>query len=357
MKILLNLNNKKKINLLNFDYSQMKNFMYSINEKPFRANQIMNWIYKHFCTDFNQMTNLKDTLKKKLYNLSYIQAPNYIKKVISKDHTIKWLFSVNNGIIETIYIPEKKRNTLCISSQIGCILKCKFCATGEQGFKKNLLVSEIIGQIWRICKSIKKNKKLNPITNIVFMGMGEPLLNLKNVIQSLKIIFDKFGFNISKKKVVLSTSGIIPAIDKLSNIIDVKLAVSLHASNDDVRNHLMPINKKYNIHLLLSSISRFIKKSKLNKNGITIEYIMLKNINDTIFHAKELIKLLKNIPSKINLIPFNNFSNNYLKCSTNNQINIFSKFLIKHGFITTIRKSRGQDIQAACGQLTGNYIK
>ncbi|CAL4320939.1 23S rRNA (adenine(2503)-C(2))-methyltransferase RlmN [Buchnera aphidicola] len=358
MKIIQNdnFNFREKINLLNFDRHQMRNFFCSIGEKSFCADQIMIWIYHHFCCDFDKMTNLKKNLRKKLKKISTIFAPKFIQEKVSIDGTIKWMVDLNNQNIETVYIPEKNRGTLCISSQSGCILNCQFCATGHQGFNRNLLVSEIVGQIWRAYKKINILKKniFHPITNIVIMGMGEPLLNFNNVITALRIMSDNLGFNISKRKIVLSTSGIIPAIDKLSKIMDVKLAISLHASNNTIRNKIMPINKKYNIESLLSAILRFLKKSKINKDGITIEYVMLKNINDTLYHAQQLIKLLRYIPSKINLIPWNNFLNSNFTASDSNQIKKFANFLINKGFVTTIRKPRGQDIQAACGQLNGN---
>ncbi|CAL4320873.1 23S rRNA (adenine(2503)-C(2))-methyltransferase RlmN [Buchnera aphidicola] len=343
-----------KFNLLNFDRKKMNDFFSSINEKSFRVDQIMIWMYQKFCHDFDKMTNFSYKLRNKLKKISVIQIPKFVNEVISEDHTIKWIINSENGIFETVYIPEKKRGTLCLSSQIGCILNCQFCSTGMQGFHRNLLVSEIIGQILMAYKCINYKNQLmyHPITNIVMMGMGEPLLNFKNLICSLNIIFDKNGLNFSKKKVVVSTSGIVPALDKLSKIMDVKLAISLHASNDILRNKLMPVNYKYSIKSLLSSIKRFLKISKLNKNGITIEYVMLKNINDTLLHAKELSILLKNIPSKINLIPWNYFPNSNFSCSLFSQINDFFCFMVKKGFTVTIRKKRGHDIQAACGQLS-----
>ncbi|CAL4320807.1 Dual-specificity RNA methyltransferase RlmN [Buchnera aphidicola (Pterocallis alni)] len=348
--------NLTKINLLNLNRKKMYNFLQNISEPKFRAHQIMIWIYHHFCNSFDNMTNINNDLKKKLNNISTITPPKFIKEIISSDNTIKWLVSVKGGLIETIYIPEKKRGTLCISSQVGCILNCHFCATGLQKFKRNLLVSEIIGQIWIAIKKINKmdDPKYPKITNIVMMGMGEPLFNFNNVLTAINIISDTFGFNFTKKKIIISTSGIVPAIYKLSSLLDVKLAISLHASNDTLRNKLMPINKKYNISSLLNAIKQFIKTSKLNKKGITIEYVMLHNINDSLLHAKELIQILKNIPIKINLIPWNKIPNSIFKSSTKEQINKFLNFLNQHNIMTTIRKPRGEDIQAACGQLTGN---
>ncbi|CAL4320823.1 23S rRNA (adenine(2503)-C(2))-methyltransferase RlmN [Buchnera aphidicola] len=348
-----------KINLLNLDRDQMQNFLLSLGEKRFCADQIMIWIYRHFCNDFDKMYNISINLRNKLKKISIIQAPKFIKEQHSIDNTIKWIVSVNHGMVETVYIPEKKRGTLCISSQIGCILNCSFCSTGMQGFCRNLLVFEIIGQIWIALQKINdyNNIAYPPITNIVMMGMGEPLLNFNNVVTALKIISDTFGFNISKKKIVLSTAGIVPALNKLSHTIDVKLAISLHAPNDIIRTQLMPINKKYNIASVLSSVLNFLKFSKLNKNGVMIEYIMLNNINDTLLHAKELATILKNVPSKINLIPWNYLPNTNFLCSNFKRIYSFLNFLSCKGFVVTIRKSRGQDINAACGQLTSTNMK
>ena len=336
----------------------MRNFFLSIGEKKFCADQMMHWIYHEYCDDFNKMTNISNILRKKLNNMCVIEAPKFIEEKRSVDGTIKWQVAVNNNLVETVYIPEKNRSTLCISSQIGCILECSFCATGQIGFKKNLNVSEIVGQIWNASKIINHNQfqKHRPITNIVLMGMGEPLLNLNNVVNSLKIILNDFGFNISKNKVTLSTSGIVPALDKLSNMIDVNLAVSLHAPNNIIRDKLMPINKKYNIQNLLHSINRYLNKSHANRGGVTIEYVMLNNINDEVVHAEELAMILKKIPSKINLIPWNCFPNSIYKSSDQIKIKKFAAILIKKGFFTVIRKNRGTDINAACGQLVGNIV-
>ena len=350
----------KKINLLNFNLIKMKEFFLSLGEQEFRAVQLMDWIYKKYCCNFDVMNNFSINLKKKLNDIAIIQAPKYISKQISKDGTIKWNFFVDTGYIETIYIPEKNRSTLCISSQIGCVLKCKFCATGCLGFTRNLEISEIIGQIWYIMKIIKNNHlhvmkifQISKITNVVMMGMGEPLLNLKNVIPAVHIILSQYGFNLSKHKFTLSTAGIVPAIKKISGKIDVSLAISLHASNDLLRNTLMPINKKFNIASLLSAVQEYLKTSTANRSVVTIEYIMLKGINDTIHHAEELILLLKNLSCKINLIPWNPIKNSKYQCSNNKTIHIFSDCLIKSGFIVKVRKNRGSDIDAACGQLAG----
>lgn len=351
-------NNIKKINLLNINKKELNNFLNKIGEKPFRANQIMKWIYGNYCNNFNSMLNINKKLRNKLNNIATIYSPKIKKKEYSKDGTIKWTFKIENQEIETVYIPNKKKSTICISSQLGCPLKCDFCLTGKQGFNRNLKVFEIIGQIWSIAKKIYFSKKYvyKPITNVVIMGMGEPLLNFKNITKAIDIMLDKEGFNFSKRKITLSTSGISPMIKKLAYKTDIKLAISLHAPNNDIRNKIMPINKKYNIENVLKNAKFFLKKTKANNKKITIEYIMLNQVNDDTKHAYQLIKHLKNIPSKINLIPLNTFTNSKYKTSCKKKILSFSEILIKNGFVTTIRKPRGKDIQAACGQLSGKII-
>jgi len=345
-----------KINLLDLNRQDLKHFLVSLGAKSFCTEQIMKWIYNHYCDDFNKMFNISIKIRNKLYEKSCVFASKFIEEQVSYDGTIKWISSINNQKIETVYIPEKKRSTLCISSQIGCALKCDFCATGKQGFQRNLKVSEIIAQIWQANKILKEKNITNHITNIVFMGMGEPLLNLKNVVSALKIILDEHGFNLSKRRVTLSTSGIVPALDKLKNMIDVCLAISLHAPNDFIRNIIMPINKKYNISSILNSALKYVKRSNANHGGVTIEYVMLNGINDSNENAQQLATLLSRIPSKINLIPWNSFFGSSFSCSNINRMNIFAEILRKKGFTTIIRKNRGQDINAACGQLTSGII-
>ncbi|CAL4322013.1 Dual-specificity RNA methyltransferase RlmN [Buchnera aphidicola (Eriosoma grossulariae)] len=345
----------KKINLLNLNYCQLKKFMQNLGEKPFRAIQIMQWIYRYFCTDFYKMTNLNKTLQMKLNQHAYIASPVFLNPQYSCDGTIKWTVEIKSKFFETVYIPEKNRATLCVSSQFGCALKCHFCATGKIGFQGNLNLSEIIGQLWNVSKilNLKNSNKFPKITNVVFMGMGEPLLNFNNVVSALEIMLDKNGFQLSKNHLTISTAGIVPALNKLSQVIDISLAISLHAPNNQLRNLLMPINKKYNIDLLLNAVKQYLKKSTANRGYVTIEYVMLNNINDTLEHAKELVKLLKNIPNKVNLIPWNNFIGSNYVCSSKIKIIKFSKFLKDHGIFNTIRKNRGQDIYGACGQLIG----
>lgn len=343
-----------KINLLDLNRQNLEFFLDSLGAKTFSAEQIMKWIYQHDCTDFNLMSNINKTTRKKLHATSYIFLSKFIQEKISSDGTIKWITEINHQEIETVYIPEFKRSTLCISSQIGCLLKCSFCATGKQGFNRNLKVFEIISQILQANKRLKEKNITKSITNIVFMGMGEPLLNFKNVVCALKIILDKDGFGLSKRRVTLSTAGIVPALNKLSKAIDVCLAISLHAPNDLIRNSIMPINIRYNISSILDAAYNYLKNSTANRNGITIEYVMLSGINDSNENAEQLSNILKKIPSKINLIPWNSFFGANFSSSSINRINIFANILRKNGFVVIIRKNRGKDIHAACGQLTGH---
>ncbi|WP_261978569.1 23S rRNA (adenine(2503)-C(2))-methyltransferase RlmN [Buchnera aphidicola] len=348
---------QNKINLFEYDIHHMRQFFLSIQEKKFRADQIMKWIYHQNCTSFEKMHNLPIELRLKLVKLACIIPLKFIKEQHSLDGSIKWGVLVGKQLVEAVYMPEKNRNTLCISTQVGCVLKCTFCLTGKQGFKRNLTVSEIIGQIWLakyIINKTKKKKKNMLITNIVLMGMGEPLLNFNNVVTAIKIMQHPLCLGFSKRKITLSTVGIVPAIKKLMNTVDVNLAISLHAPNDDLRSKIMPINNIYNIKDILSAAKKYIQKSKANRSGITIEYIMLNNINDSLIHAYQLVKILSNIKSKINLIPYNYITGSSLNCSSQSQINLFYNFLLKKKCLVTIRKNRGIDIQAACGQLKGN---
>ncbi|MBK4765175.1 MAG: 23S rRNA (adenine(2503)-C(2))-methyltransferase RlmN [Pantoea sp. Brub] len=345
-----------KINLLELNRQKMRNFFCSLGEKSFRADQVMKWIYHSYCSDFQQMSNINKKLRIKLTEIAEINIPKILQEKVSFDGTIKWIFQIGQQSIETVYMPYNNRSTLCISSQIGCSLGCTFCSTGKQGFYRNLSVCEIIGQIWYAAKKFQNNSKIInkcPITNIVIMGMGEPLLNFNNVVQSIEIMLDDFGFGLSKHHVTLSTSGIVPALNKLADIVDISLAISLHAPNDILRSKLIPINKKYNIEMILQSTKRYLSKSNANRRRVTFEYVLLDHVNDYIYDAYQLIKLLKDIPCKINLIPWNYFPGTNYKCSSNIRIKIFYKLLIKHGFTTTIRKNRGNDINAACGQLKG----
>ncbi len=340
-----------KINLLNFNREMMVNFFINIGEKYIVANQIMIWIYRYFCFDFNLMTNISLNLRNKLNKIAVIKLPKFVKVFHSNDGVLKFLFKLDNGYVHTVCIPEKNRVTLCISTQIGCLVKCSFCYTSKVKFKRNLYVSEIIGQLLFVSLFIKKKSEFNYITNIVFMGMGEPLLNFNNVVCSIKIMLDNYGFSYSKRKIVLSTSGIVPAIYNLLSFIDIVLTISLHASNDKLRSKIMCINEKYNINSVLKSAFYYVKNTKASKGKLNIEYIMLDNVNDSIVHASELVNLLKNIPSKINLIPFNFYKNSLYRNSSLEKIHIFQNFLKKKNIFSIIRKTRGFDIKASCGQL------
>lgn len=270
-------NQKTKINLLDLNRKQMRELFVSMGEKPFRADQIMKWIYHYCYDDFDQMTDINKVLRAKLKEIAEIKAPEVSEEQRSADGTIKWAIKVGSQQVETVYIPEDDRATLCVSSQVGCALECKFCSTAQQGFNRNLKVSEIIGQVWRAAKIIGALKETGrrPITNVVMMGMGEPLLNLNNVIPALEIMMDDFGFGLSKRRVTVSTSGVVPALDKLADAVDVALAISLHAPTDDIRDEIVPINKKYNIEMFLDGVRRYIAKSNANQGRVTVEYVML----------------------------------------------------------------------------------
>lgn len=349
----------EKINLLNFTRQQLREFFISLGEKQFRADQVMKWIYHFGIDDFDLMTDINKKLREQLKKLAEIKAPKIAIEQRSSDGTIKWALDVgNNQMIESVYIPERDRATLCVSSQVGCALECKFCSTAQQGFNRNLTVSEIIGQVWRASNAIGVTGKLadRPITNVVMMGMGEPLLNLSNVAPAMEIMLDDFGYGLSKRRVTLSTSGVVPALDKLAGMIDVALAISLHAPNDEIRSEMMPINQKYNMAMLRDSILRYLSTSNANHGKVTIEYVLLNQINDSVEHAHELAKFLKNVPSKINLIPWNPFPGApYARCS-NTRIDRFMKTLMGYGFTVIVRKTRGDDIDAACGQLAGEVV-
>ncbi len=348
----------QKTNLLDLNRKQMREFFAQMGEKPFRADQVMKWIYHYCYDDFDQMTDINKVLRAKLKEVAEIRAPEVADEQRSSDGTIKWAIKVGDQLVETVYIPEADRATLCVSSQVGCALECKFCSTAQQGFNRNLRVSEIIGQVWRAAKIIGslKSSGRRPITNVVMMGMGEPLLNLNNVVPAMEIMLDDFGFGLSKRRVTISTSGVVPALDKLGDMIDVALAISLHAPTDDIRDDIVPINKKYNIETFLNSVNRYLTKSNANAGRVTVEYVMLDHVNDSVEQAHQLAECLKNTPSKINLIPWNPFPGAPYGRSSNSRIDRFCKVLMGYGFTTIVRKTRGDDIDAACGQLAGDVI-
>ncbi|NBI40285.1 bifunctional tRNA (adenosine(37)-C2)-methyltransferase TrmG/ribosomal RNA large subunit methyltransferase RlmN [[Haemophilus] felis] len=348
----------KKINLMNLTRQQMREFFQELGEKPFRADQLVKWIY-HFGEDnFDNMTNINKKLRDKLKQVAEIKAPEVAVEQRSADGTIKWAMQVGDQQVETVYIPEPDRATLCVSSQVGCALACTFCSTAQQGFNRNLTVSEIIGQVWRASKIIGNFgvTGVRPITNVVMMGMGEPLLNVANVVPAMEIMLDDFAYGLSKRRVTLSTSGVVPALDKLSEMIDVALAISLHAPNDELRDEIVPINKKYNIKTLMDSVNRYLSVSNANHGKVTIEYVMLDHVNDGVEHAHQLAEVLKNTPCKINLIPWNPFPEAPYAKSSNTRIDRFQKTLMEYGFTVIVRKTRGDDIDAACGQLAGDVI-
>ncbi|WP_097032626.1 bifunctional tRNA (adenosine(37)-C2)-methyltransferase TrmG/ribosomal RNA large subunit methyltransferase RlmN [Sodalis endosymbiont of Henestaris halophilus] len=344
---------QQKLNLLDMNRQELREFFSSLGEKPFRADQVMKWIYHFCCDDFDKMTDINKNLRFRLKELAEIRAPEIYKEQRSADGTIKWSIQVGRQQVETVYIPEANRATLCVSSQVGCALQCTFCYTAQQGFNRNLRVSEIVGQVWRATKVIGQRP---PITNVVMMGMGEPLLNITNVVPAMEIMLDDCGFGLSKRHVTLSTAGVVPALEKLGNMIDVALAISLHAPNDSIRDKIMPINRKYNIDTFLSEVRCYLKKTNANHGRVTVEYVMLDHINDGIEHAHQLAACLRDTPCKINLIPWNSFPGATYVCSSKNRVKRFANLLMGYGFTTIVRKTRGDDITAACGQLKGVVI-
>ena len=344
-----------KINLLGLTQPEMEVFFDSLGEKSFRAGQVMKWIHHFGVDDFDAMTNLGKALREKLKVAAEIRGPEIVSQDISTDGTRKWVVRVNSGsCVETVYIPQGGRGTLCVSSQAGCALDCSFCSTGKQGFNSDLTSAEIIGQVWIANKSFGSvpAKIDRAITNVVMMGMGEPLLNFDNVVSAMRIMMDDLGYGISKRKVTLSTSGVAPMIDKLGEVIDVSLALSLHAPNNELRNKLVPLNKKYPLEMLLETCRRYVSRLG-EKRVLTVEYTLLKDVNDQPEHAAQMIALLKDFPCKINLIPFNPFPHSGYERPSNNAIRRFQDLLHQAGHNVTVRTTRGEDIDAACGQLVG----
>ena len=344
-----------KINLLGLTQPEMEVFFDSLGEKSFRAGQVMKWIHHFGVDDFDAMTNLGKALREKLKAAAEIRGPEIVSQDISTDGTRKWVVRVNSGsCVETVYIPQGGRGTLCVSSQAGCALDCSFCSTGKQGFNSDLTSAEIIGQVWIANKSFGSvpAKIDRAITNVVMMGMGEPLLNFDNVVSAMRIMMDDLGYGISKRKVTLSTSGVAPMIDKLGEVIDVSLALSLHAPNNELRNQLVPLNKKYPLEMLLETCRRYVSRLG-EKRVLTVEYTLLKDVNDQPEHAAQMIALLKDFPCKINLIPFNPFPHSGYERPSNNAIRRFQDLLHQAGHNVTVRTTRGEDIDAACGQLVG----
>lgn len=348
---------QEKINLLDLDAEGIRAWCDSIGQKPFRATQLARWIHRYCCDDFDAMTNLAKEFRARLKDLAYIKAPSIIREHKSADGTRKWLFDVGNGnAVEAVFIPEDDRGTLCISTQAGCAMGCLFCSTGKQGFNRNLTTGEIVGQLWTAERELRREAGITDpndrvISNVVLMGMGEPLQNLDNVIPALRIFLDDNGYGLSRRRVTVSTSGLVRQMDKLGEAVPVALAVSLHAPDDALRDKLMPVNKKHPLEELLAACRRYLKVAP--RDFITFEYLLLGGINDAPEQARALVKLVKTVPCKFNLIPFNPFPDSDLKQPEREKVLAFAKILNDAGIVTTVRKTRGDDIAAACGQLAG----
>ena len=347
-----------KVNLLGLSRSSLENFLLMLDEKPFRARQIIQWIYQKGITDLNLMTDLSKTSRSKVLTVAQIRMPEVSFHGKSLDGTQKWLIKLDDGSqIETVYIPEDHRGTLCVSSQVGCSFDCSFCATGKQGFARNLDSGEIIAQVFiaaRFLRASLASGKKRSITNVVFMGMGEPLMNFDAVIETINIIVDDLAYGLSKRKVTVSTSGVVPEIYRLAKCSDVSLAVSLHSAFDNIRDRLVPLNRKYPIDRLLRAVKSY-QASLSSHRSVTFEYTMLQDINDSDNDADALAAIASDIRCKVNLIPFNQFFGTEFKSSSTNRINAFQRRLSGRGILSTIRRTRGEDINAACGQLSGMF--
>jgi len=353
----------ERVNLLGLTRSELEAFVAEMGEKPFRARQLMKWLYKRAVGNFDDMTDLAKSFRTRLAQVAEVRVPAITLSQHSSDGTRKWLLSVDRGnsiipqAIEMVFIPEPGRGTLCISSQVGCAMDCTFCSTAQQGFNSNLTAAEIVGQVWLANRELHGDSEPSSdtaerlITNVVFMGMGEPLANYRNVVPAAEILMDDLGFDISRRRVTVSTSGLVPQMLKLAEETNCALAVSLHAPNDKLRDELVPINRKHNIAELLDACWHYLQRQ--NARSITFEYVMLDGVNDQLEHARELAQLLKNKPAKVNLIPFNPFPNTRYKRSPTEVIARFRDYLNANGVIATTRRTRGDDIDAACGQLVG----
>ena len=342
-----------KTNLLNYDLTGLTAHFAQMGEKPFRARQVMRWMHQGAAGDFDETTDLAKSLRAKLTDSAQVGVPALMAAQESHDGTRKWLLDVGTGNgVETVFIPETDRGTLCISSQVGCALECTFCSTGRQGFNRNLSTAEIIGQLWWANKALGATPKdERVISNVVMMGMGEPLANYDNVVTALSIMLDDHGYALSRRRVTVSTSGMVPQMDRLKEDMPVALAVSLHAPNDAIRNEIVPLNKKYPLKELMAACRRYLVKAP--RDFVTFEYVMLDGVNDKPEHARELLELVKDVPCKFNLIPFNPFPNSGYNRSSDENIRVFRDILYQAGLVVTVRKTRGDDIDAACGQLAG----
>jgi 23S rRNA (adenine2503-C2)-methyltransferase len=336
-------------NLLDLTLPRLTEWLAAQGEKPFRAKQVFRWIHQRGVDDFDAMTDLAKALREKLRATAVVRAPAALSEHRSEDGTVKWLYDVGTGNgIETVFIPEDDRGTLCVSSQVGCALACGFCSTGRQGFNRDLGVAEIVGQVWQAARRGLR------VTNVVMMGMGEPLNNFAPVVDAMSIMLDDHAYGLSRRRVTLSTSGVVPQIRKLKDALPVALAVSLHAPNDAIRSRIMPVNDAYPIAELLDACRDYLEAAP--RDFITFEYVMLKGVNDAPDHARELARLLSTIPSKVNLIPFNPFPDSGFEGTDMERVRLFQKILIEAGFVATVRRTRGDDIDAACGQLAGQVV-
>ena len=343
-----------KYDLLNYDYQSMRELMVELGEKPFRAQQLLKWTHQRLVDDFAEMTDLSKTLRQRLVDQAIVGRMNIVFDHLSKDGTRKWLIDLgDNNRVETVFIPAKNRGTLCVSSQIGCALNCQFCATATQGFNRNLSVAEIIGQVREAVIALAAEDSPRKITNVVMMGMGEPLMNTDAVISAMSLMQDDLAYGLSKYRVTLSTSGVVPQMRRLAKASDAALAVSLHAPNDELRSQLVPINKKYPLSMLMQACREHFPKD--SKRYITFEYVMLDGVNDTPQLAKQLVKLLSGLRCKVNLIPFNSYKTARYCCSTEAAIDKFRDILVNAGVFATVRRTRGDDVAAACGQLVGDF--
>ena len=342
-----------RVNLLDMSWSSLRQWVKDLGEPSFRADQLVQWVHQHRCLDFDCMTNLSKGFRKKLHEHAVLSLPELVNEAISNDGTRKWLCRLDDAnLVETVFIPDGKRGTLCVSSQVGCGLNCSFCATGKEGFNRNLSLSEIIGQLWLANEALAK-ANLPLVTNVVMMGMGEPLLNFDAVVAAMELMLADKAYGLSKYRVTLSTSGLVPQMEKLKDLLPVSMALSLHAPTDAVREQLVPLNKKYPLSMLMETAKNYY--SKTPARSVMFEYVMLEGVNDSLKQAKELINLVSGVPCKINLIPFNSFPGTQYKSSPMPVIQAFSDRLRKAGLVSTIRKTRGLDTDSACGMLVGEF--
>ncbi|GIX33664.1 MAG: dual-specificity RNA methyltransferase RlmN [Lysobacterales bacterium] len=346
----------ERINLLDFDRAGLEAFVADLGEPKFRAHQLMKWIHHRHETDFAAMSDLGKSLRARLAEIAQVRPPEVLFEGVSSDGTRKWLLGMDAGnAVETVFIPDRGRGTLCVSSQVGCGLNCSFCATARQGFNRNLSAAEIVGQVFIAARKLGNlPHRERRITNVVLMGMGEPLLNFDNVVRAMNVMRDDLGYGLANKRVTLSTAGLVPMIDRLAEVCDVSLAVSLHAPDDELRSRLVPLNRKYPIDELLAACARYARARP--RSSVTFEYTLIRGVNDAPEQARALVKLMRRLPSKVNLIPFNPFPGTEFQRPEEERIRAFQKILLDAGILTTVRRTRGEDIDAACGQLRGRVL-